>query len=167
MNEEVLVLNANFEPINVCGMRRAICLLLGEKATLVSNGRGYIYTASAAFPEPSVIRLNHQILRPRPRVKLTRREIFRRDHYTCQYCGKKTGSLTIDHVLPRHLGGPQTWMNVVTACSACNHRKGGRTLQEANMKLLHAPKEPPQNAAYIFARHLFDNSDWEPFLNGW
>jgi len=167
MDEEVLVLNANFEPINVCGMRRALCLLLGEKASLVENGRGYIYTANAAFPQPSVIRLNHQITRPRPQVKLTRREVFRRDQFTCQYCGKKTGNLTIDHVLPRHLGGMQTWSNVVTACSACNHRKGGRTLQDTNMKLLHTPKAPPQNASYIFARHLSNNSDWEPFLKGW
>jgi 5-methylcytosine-specific restriction endonuclease McrA len=167
MDEAVLVLNANFEPINVCSMRRAICLLLGEKATLVANGRGMILTTQASFPQPSVIRLNHQIIRPRPHVKLTRREVFRRDGYACQYCGKKTTHLTIDHILPRHMGGTQAWSNVVTACSACNHRKGGRTLQEASMKPLRSPKEPPNSAMYIFGRHLHQNSEWEPFLHGW
>ncbi|RME91123.1 MAG: HNH endonuclease, partial [Anaerolineae bacterium] len=124
MQAPVLVLNANFEPINVCTTRRAIGLILAGKAAMVVNGRGYIHTVSQAFPRPSVIRLERMIHRPRPRVKLTRREIFRRDNYTCQYCGRRTPMLTVDHVLPRHLGGKHTWTNVVTACPACNHRKG-------------------------------------------
>jgi 5-methylcytosine-specific restriction endonuclease McrA len=167
MSELVLVLNANFEPINVCEMRRAVGLLLGNKASLILDGRGYISSALNKFPRPSIIRLKNQIIRPRPEVKLTRREVFRRDNYTCQYCGRKTTNLTIDHVLPRHLGGAQIWSNVVTACSSCNHRKGGRTLHDANMHLLHQPKEPPRSATYIFGRHLSECSDWEPFLNGW
>ncbi len=167
MSETVLVLNANFEPINVCHLRRAIGLILTDKATMVENGRGHIQTASAFFPRPSVIRLEKMIHRPRPQVKLTRREIFRRDSYTCQYCGKHTSDLTIDHVLPRHLGGQQVWTNVVAACSLCNHRKGGRTLEEARMTLLHTPKEPPSSAMYIFGRHLKEYAEWEPYLNGW
>ncbi len=167
MSETVLVLNANFEPINVCHLRRAIGLILTDKASLVVNGRGHIQTASSVFPRPSVIRLEKMIHRPRPQVKLTRREIFRRDNFTCQYCGKHTNDLTIDHVIPRHLGGQQTWTNVVAACSACNHKKGGRTLEEAKMTLPHLPKEPPSSAMYIFGRHLKEYSEWEPFLNGW
>ncbi len=84
MQEPVLVLNANFEPINVCTTRRAVVLILGGKAAMVANGRGYIHTVRELIPRPSVIRLELQVRRPRPRVKLTRREVFRRDNYTCQ-----------------------------------------------------------------------------------
>ncbi|MEN4011153.1 MAG: HNH endonuclease [Bellilinea sp.] len=167
MADNVLVLNANFEPINVCDLRRAVGLILTQKASLVVNGRGEIYTSTAAFPRPSIIRLEHMIHRPRPKVKLARREIFRRDNYTCQYCGKRSGELTVDHILPRHLGGQHTWTNVVTACAQCNHRKGGRTLTEAGMHLMRMPGEPPASAVYIFGRHLSEYAEWKPFLLGW
>ncbi|MEA4909345.1 MAG: HNH endonuclease [Chloroflexi bacterium] len=167
MSESVLVLNANFEPINVCNMRRAIGLILADKAALVLDGRGLIMTANRGYPRPSIIRLQNMIHRPRPQLKLTRREVFRRDGYLCQYCGKRTLDLTIDHVIPRHMGGPHTWTNVVAACSQCNHRKGGRTLDEAHMHLLRQPIEPPSSAFYIFGKHLNENKEWEPFLSGW
>jgi 5-methylcytosine-specific restriction endonuclease McrA len=167
MDVLVLVLNANFEPINICNTRRAIGLMLAGKATLIANGRGVIKTVSMSLPRPSVIRLDHMIHRPRPHVKLSRREVFRRDNYTCQYCGHKGANLTIDHILPRHLGGMHVWTNVVTACSACNHRKGGRRLEESHMELLIIPREPPANATYIFGRHLTDNNEWRPYIDGW
>lgn len=167
MDENVLVLNANFEPIHVCNTRRAIGLILNGKADLVANGRGIIQTVSRSFPRPSIIRLEKMVHRPRARVKMTRKEVFRRDNYTCQYCGKQSLTLTIDHVIPRHLHGPHTWTNVVAACSACNHRKGGRRLEEAHMSLLHTPHEPPSSAIYIFGRHLNENKEWEPFIQGW
>lgn len=167
MQDAVLVLNANFEPIHVCDLRRAMGLIISDKAALVANGRGEIHTVSSIYPRPSVIRLQKMISRPRPRVKLTRREILRRDNYTCQYCGKKSMDLTIDHVMPRHLGGPHIWTNVVAACPSCNHRKGGRTLEDAGMRLLHVPKEPPSTARYLFGRSLVDYAEWEPFLTGW
>jgi 5-methylcytosine-specific restriction endonuclease McrA len=167
MYEPVLVLNANFEPIHVCSTRRAIGLILDGKANLILNGRGYIHTISQTLPRPSVIRLDTQIHRPRPRVKLTRREIFRRDNYTCQYCGRRDVALTVDHVIPRHLGGPHMWTNLVAACSACNHRKGGRKVEEVHMRLAHLPKEPPASAVYIFGRHLSENGEWEPYISGW
>ena len=164
---EVLVLNANFEPINVCSLRRALGMMLTEKASLVMNGRGEIHSSSFAFPCPSIIRLQQMVHRPRPRVSLTRREILRRDNYTCQYCGKHTVDLTIDHIIPRHLGGQHTWENVIAACPSCNHRKGGRTLDKANMHLKHTPKEPPLNARYLYGHYLHENNEWEPFLEGW
>ena len=104
MHEPVLVLNANFEPINVCTTRRAIGLLLAGKADMVVNGRGHIRTVKQLLPRPSVIRLENQVHRPRPHVKLTRREVFRRDNYTCQYCGKRDGDLTVDHVIATPYG---------------------------------------------------------------
>jgi 5-methylcytosine-specific restriction endonuclease McrA len=167
MQEPVLVLNANFEPINICSTRRAIGLILNDKATLVLNGRGEIRTVSRTFPRPSVIRLDHMIKRPRPRVRLTKREILRRDDYTCQYCGQHASYLTIDHIIPRRLGGRHTWENLVAACPSCNHRKGGRTLEQVQMRLLHQPHEPPASATYIFGRHLKNNLEWLPFVEGW
>ena len=167
MQEPVLVLNANFEPINVCSMRRAVGLILAEKAAMVVNGRGYIHTVSQLLPRPSIIRLEHMIHRPRPCVKLTRREVFRRDNYTCQYCGRRDSTLTVDHILPKHLGGQHVWTNVVAACPSCNHRKGGRQLEEVQMSLLHLPKEPPASAIYLYGRHLDENGEWEPFITGW
>lgn len=167
MYEPVLVLNANFEPINVCTTRRAIGLILNGKASLVLNGRGEIKTVSRIFPRPSIIRLERMIKRPRPGVRLTKREILRRDDYTCQYCGQRVSYLTIDHIIPRRLGGRHTWENLVAACPACNHRKGGRTAEQSQMRLLRPPTQPPSSAHYIFARHLRDNHEWLPFVDGW
>ena len=163
----VLVPNANFEPINVCSTRRAIGLVISGKADLVLNGRGVIKTVSISYPRPSIIRLERMVRRPRPRVRLTKREILRRDDYTCQYCGQHATNLTVDHVVPRRLGGQHAWDNLVAACPSCNHRKGGRTLDQAQMHLLHLPSEPPTSARYMFARHLNENEEWVPYIDGW
>ena len=167
MYEPVLVLNANFEPLNVCTTRRAIGLILTERANLVMNGRGVIRTVSRSYPRPSIIRLNRMIKRPRPRVRLTKREVLRRDNHTCQYCGKQISYLTIDHIVPRRLGGKHTWSNLVAACPSCNHHKGGRTLDQAHMRLLRTPSEPSSSAMYIFAGQIKDNEDWKPYIEGW
>ena len=167
MNAPVLVLNANFEPLNVCNTRRAVCLILSGKADLVMNGRGYLQTVTQSIPIPSVIRLDQMIHRPRMQIRLTRREVFRRDNYTCQYCGRRSNNLTVDHVVPKHLGGAHIWTNVVAACPSCNHRKGGRPLEESQMTLLQSPKQPPASAHYLFGRHLEHNDEWEQFIQGW
>ena len=165
--EPVLVLNANFAPINVCTTRRAIGLLLTGKASMVMNGRGIIKTISRDIEKPSIIRLGRMVKRPRPRVNLNKREIFRRDKYICQYCGNHAENLTLDHVIPRRLGGTHSWENLVTACAYCNHRKGGRTIEQAGMRLLKQPKEPVSTALYIFSHHVKSYDEWEPFLRGW
>jgi 5-methylcytosine-specific restriction endonuclease McrA len=166
-NRKVLVLNANFEPINICNVKRAFGLMFSEKAVLVINGRGTLFTVDNNFQIPSVIRLQYMVHRPKSNVCLSRKEILRRDHYTCQYCGKSADNLTIDHVYPRHLGGKLTWENLVTSCSICNNQKGGRTLKEAHMKLLKLPKSPPQSAMYFYGKHLNENKEWTDFLVGW
>ena len=107
------------------------------------------------------------IKRPRPQVKLTKTEVFRRDNYTCMYCGRKTQDPTIDHVIPRHLGGTHTWNNLVTACVTCNQRKGGKTPEQAYLRLLRKPKAPPASARYIFGKYLRGNQDWMSFIEGW
>lgn len=167
MYGQVLVLNANFQPINVCDTRRAVGLIMMEKATLVMNGRGLIKTVSTSFPAPSIIRLERMVKRPRQAVRLSKREVFRRDNYTCQYCGGHPSRLTVDHVVPRYLGGEHTWDNLVTACPACNLRKGGRLPEQANMHLMRIPVEPPASALYLFGRYLDNNQDWIPFIEGW
>ena len=167
LNAPVLVLNANYEPLNVCTTKRALSLIFSEKASLVMNGRGVVQSVSRAYPAPSIIRLDQMIKRPRPTVKLTKPEIFRRDNYICQYCGQKVDRLTIDHVTPRHLGGLHVWENLVTACSSCNHKKGGKTTKQANMKLLRIPRAPDASAEYRFGKYVKGNSEWLPFIEGW
>jgi 5-methylcytosine-specific restriction endonuclease McrA len=167
MNRPVLLLNANYEPLHVCTTKRAMGLLMVGKAEIILNGRGVIHTPSTTVIRPSVIRLSYMIQRPRPRVKLNKREILRRDMYTCQYCGRQSRNLTLDHVVPRRLGGTHCWENLVAACPACNRRKGGRTLSEAHMKLLHQPFEPAPTASYLFGRHLQTNRHWRRFVEGW
>jgi 5-methylcytosine-specific restriction endonuclease McrA len=168
MRDSVLVLNQNYEPLNVCSVRRALKLVLGGKAELLEAARGHIASATKIFPFPSVIRLYHLIKRPRPRVKLTRKEVFIRDGYTCQYCGLRSSHLTIDHVIPRSRGGLHTWDNVVAACQPCNHRKGGKSLAEARMVLKHQPREPRASQYYTVERRLESTPDdaWSKFLPG-
>lgn len=167
MNEPVLVLNANYEPLNICSTRRAVNLMLSGKAEMLVNGRGIIRTPSTTFPRPSIVRLNCMIHRPHPRVKLTKREIFRRDGYTCQYCGTRTVRLTIDHVKPRHRGGEHSWENLVAACPPCNRRKGGRNPAEAAMALRRPPREPSASAEYLFGHLLDGHSEWSDYIKGW
>jgi 5-methylcytosine-specific restriction endonuclease McrA len=102
VNSPVLVLNQNYEPLNISRVRRAVVLVMRGKAETLENGSGVIHTPSYALPMPSVIRIVYLVKRPRLEKKLTRREVFQRDKYTCQYCGKDTRELTLDHVIPRH-----------------------------------------------------------------
>lgn len=165
--EPVLTLNANFEPLHVCSTKRALMLVLTERAEIILNGRGKIRSSNAEFEIPSVIKLSYMVRRPHPRIPLSKREILRRDNYTCQYCGRKTYTLTLDHVIPRRLGGSHTWENLVAACPACNRRKGGEILEKVNMPLLRQPKEPKPSAMYLFSRHLEQRTEWMQFIEGW
>jgi len=162
----VLVLNQNYEPLDVSTIRRAIVLLLAGKAELLETYEHELASAQARFPAPAVIRLIYLIRRPQPRVKLCRREVFARDQYTCQYCGTRTHDLTLDHVVPRSRGGAHTWENVVSACRTCNHRKGGKSLGEARMRLLRQPYEPRPGRYYSIQRALnaHVHQSWFKFL---
>lgn len=162
----VLVLNLGYEPLNICRVRRAIVLIYQNKAEMLENGSGYIHAASCDLPVPSVIRLDSMVRRPhRSERKLTRLEIFQRDYYTCQYCSRETRQLTLDHVIPRYRGGPQTWENVVSACVPCNRRKAGRTPLEAGMRLIRQPAPPRNNGSfYISAHYPHMRSEWQKYL---
>lgn len=167
LSKPVLILNVNFEPLHVCNTKRALALIISGKAEIVLNGRGFIHSSSMVFEAPSVIRLGYLVRRPRPRVALSKREVLRRDNYTCQYCGHKTRFLTIDHVIPRRQSGTHTWKNLVAACPPCNRRKGGKRPEEAHMSLVRQPFEPKPTAMYRFGRHLREHDDWMQFIEGW
>ena len=166
MNSSVLVLNANYEPLNVCNARRAIVMVFNGRAEVLELNGHMISTPSASYRAPSVIRLADLIKRPRPRLKLSRREIFTRDRHTCQYCGLTTKDLTLDHVVPKSRGGSHTWDNLVSACKSCNHRKGGKSPEEARMRLLSKPAEPRVNPYYVFIQKLqhAPNDEWRQYL---
>jgi 5-methylcytosine-specific restriction endonuclease McrA len=166
MDGVVLVLNQSYEPLNVCNLPRAFRLVFGQKAEVLEYDHQVIRTPRQEYRAPSVIRLQYQIRRPRPRVKLTRREVFARDGYACQYCGRQSNDLTLDHVVPRDRGGTHTWDNLVTACKACNHRKGGKFLDEAKLRLAHRPVEPRCDVYSLFTPYLRDdrNENWRSYL---
>ena len=166
MDGVVLVLSQNYEPLNVCNIPRAFRLVFGFKAEVIEYDHAEIRTVRTVYRAPSVIRLQHQIRRPRPRVKLTRREIFARDRHTCQYCGRQANDLTLDHVMPRHRGGTHTWENLVAACKSCNHRKGGQTPDEARLRLQRQPFEPRSDVYSLFTPYLDDdrNETWRDYL---
>ncbi len=166
INLPVLVLNQSYEPLNICRVRRAVVLLYQNKAEMLENGSGFIHSANRDFPVPSVIRLAAMIKRPRrSERKLTRLEVFKRDQHTCQYCGKETRQLTLDHVIPRYRDGQHTWENVVSACVPCNRHKAGRTPQEAGMRLIRQPSQPHGNGLfYIPAHYPHTRGEWQKYL---
>ncbi|MDE3095988.1 MAG: HNH endonuclease [Chloroflexota bacterium] len=168
VSTSVLVLNQNYEPLNVCNARRAFVLVDRGKAEVLEHGSAFLRSANASFLLPSVIRLIYLIKRPRPQMRLSRREVFNRDRHTCQYCGRRgQRDLTLDHVVPRHRGGRHTWDNLVTACKTCNHRKAGHTPQEAKMALLKQPHQPHVNNYYVVYPYLRSEEGWRKFIPGW
>ena len=163
LSSSVLVLNLNYEPINVCNVRRAVVLLGKGKAELLENGRGEIHTRTLSMTIPSVIRLVYLVRRPFAKRKLSKKEIFLRDRHTCQYCGLRTHDLTLDHVIPRRQEGAHTWENVVSACIPCNRRKAGRTPAEASMMLMRRPKAPYPSPYYtLHNRTILE--EWRKFI---
>jgi 5-methylcytosine-specific restriction endonuclease McrA len=142
MSQEVLVLNNDYEPLNVCNMRRAIVLVyLGKADVLHTNGHD-VHSVSGMFRSPSVVRLRYHVKRPLPELKLSRRSVFARDHYTCQYCGHSSRDLTIDHIVPKRMGGKSTWENLVCCCKKCNGKKSDKSPEQANMPLMRQPRRP-------------------------
>ena len=164
MDGVVLVLNQNYEPLNVCNLPRAFRLLFGEKAEVIEFDHQMVRTPRVEYRAPSVIRLQHMVRRPRPRVKLSRREVFSRDRHTCQYCGRQTHDLTLDHVMPRHRGGGHTWENCVAACRMCNSKKADRLLGELGWTLERPPRPPSRSAGGVLVLAVEPLPAWEPWL---
>ena len=147
-NTTVLVLNSSYEPLNIASGRRAIVLLLKEKAQMLSN---------------RVIRLLNYVKVPLSKIissKPSRAMIYKRDNNTCMYCGS-TRRLTIDHVIPRCKGGDDSWENLTVACSSCNTKKGDKLLEHTNMKLIRKPRAPHNKMQFALINCKID--EWKEY----
>jgi 5-methylcytosine-specific restriction endonuclease McrA len=159
---KALVLNATYEPLCVVPARRALVLVLREKAEVLHATDRAFHSERAALPEPSVIRLTYFVKVPfRARAALNRRAVFARDDHRCQYCG--AAAENIDHVIPRSRGGPHTWENVVAACRPCNTRKEDRLVHEVGLVLRRRPVAP-QELTWIVVAVGTVHPHWEPYL---
>jgi 5-methylcytosine-specific restriction endonuclease McrA len=160
----VLVLNATYEPVNVCTVKRAVVLLLKEKAEMIEHGDRQLHSATSSMTRPMVIRLITYVRIPRDthRRKITRRAVFARDDWTCQYCGSRQ-QLTVDHVVPRSKGGGSTWDNIVASCAPCNRRKADHLPRQAGMRLLKTPKTPNPDVFIQVASPTIPSA-WKAYL---
>ncbi len=163
----VLVLNASYEPINVCAARRAIVLVLKGVAMAEEENGHYLHAARVTIRVPSVIRLLEYRRIPHQTRALSRKNILLRDRSTCQYCGAvmPSSELTLDHVIPRSRGGVSAWENLVACCHACNRRKGNQLPGEAGMKLLREPRAVTLHTSRHIMRLLGHSDDkWRKYL---
>ncbi|HLI52913.1 MAG TPA: HNH endonuclease [Acidimicrobiales bacterium] len=159
---QALVLNATYEPICVVTTRRALMLLLDQKAEMLHQTERFFRSERASFSEPSVVRLRHYVKVPfQSRVALNRRAVFARDGHRCQYCG--AAAENIDHVIPRSRGGAHSWDNVVASCRPCNARKRDHLLEETGLRLRRPPTVPRQRTFILVASGRI-RSEWEPYL---
>ena len=184
LDQRTLVLNRHWVPIGTTSVRTALCLLYREAARAVrtedysvhdfdswaslrvAEEEPCIRTVRLRLKVPEVVLLTHYEAFPRRRVTFSRRNIYRRDRYTCQYCGVKLPpeELSVDHLLPRSRGGRSSWANCVLSCLRCNRRKGNRTVEEAGMRLIRHPAEPPWTPCVtIPLGHR--RTSWEHFIS--
>jgi 5-methylcytosine-specific restriction endonuclease McrA len=163
VDRKVLVLNQDYTPISVCTVQRAFLLTYLQKTELVEAANGHrIRSVSQSFPMPAVIRLNRYVHIPYKGVALTRQNVFKRDNFSCLYCGKKH-DLTLDHVRPRSKGGKSSWDNLATACKRCNAYKGDYSPEQAGIELKYKPFRP---SYVMFLRDYsgFQCEEWQPYL---
>jgi 5-methylcytosine-specific restriction endonuclease McrA len=161
----VLVLNATYEPLNVCTTRRALVLILKEKAEVLESGDGVLRSETMRLDTPEVIRLVSFVRVPRDihRRRITRKAVLARDDWRCQYCGTEKPGLTVDHVIPRSRGGESVWENIVAACASCNRRKGNRMPHEIRMHPRSRPR-PPGPTVFIRIAAPRTPAAWESYL---
>jgi 5-methylcytosine-specific restriction endonuclease McrA len=167
LQKPVLVLNASYEPINICAARRALVLVLKGIASAEEESAGAVHSTRRTVKVPSVIRLLEYRRIPHQTRALSRKNILMRDRYTCQYCLKilPTGELTLDHVIPRARAGESAWENLVACCHSCNNRKGSRTPEEAGMKLVRQPKPFSLHTSRHLMRLLGKSDEqWRKYL---
>ena len=164
LNRLVLLLNQNYEPVSIIRAKKAIVLIFLGKAEIVEKYDGVkIRSPSTEIPLPSIVRLYRYVNIHRREIPLTKKNVLKRDNYTCQYCGKRKGTMTVDHVIPKRLGGKDTWENLVCACIECNTKKGDRTPEEAGMKLLKKPAKPTY-FQLLYSRITLPDEKWKQYL---
>lgn len=167
LHHPVLVLNASYEPINICAARRAVVLVLKGLAHPEEMSPQTLHSTRRQYPVPSVIRLLEYRRVPHQNRALSRKNILMRDRYTCQYCGRngQSATLTLDHVVPRSRGGESAWENLVACCHECNNRKGSRTPEEAGMRLARMPRPFSLHTSRHLMRLLGRGDDqWRKYL---
>jgi 5-methylcytosine-specific restriction endonuclease McrA len=167
LHNPVLVLNASYEPVNICAARRALVLILKGVASPEEHGTAHLHSARQAVRIPSVIRLLEYRRIPHQSRSLSRKNILMRDRYTCQYCHKvlPSNELTLDHVIPRSRAGETSWENLVACCHSCNNRKGNRTPDEAGMRLARMPRPFNLHTSRHLMRLLGKGDDqWRKYL---
>ncbi|QDV36511.1 HNH endonuclease [Tautonia plasticadhaerens] len=183
LDRPTLVLNRNWQPVNVASVSRALVMLWNESARVVDpddfrlydwadwarlkprDDEPFIQAVTFRMRVPEVVTLTHYDRFRESTVTFSRRNIFKRDHSTCQYCGDRPGSseLTIDHVLPRAQGGVSTWENCVLACVGCNSRKANRTPEQAHMRLRKKPVRPEWKPMYAYSTMRIES--WSRFIS--
>lgn len=168
MVTQTLLLDARFLPHAILGWEDAICLVYQDKATVLEEYDVTVSSPSVTYFVPAVLRLQTVFAPVKKGVKFSRANVFVRDGYRCQYCGERRAprELNFDHVLPRRQGGRTTWENIVACCYPCNEQKGGRTPEQAGMRLLRRPAKPhslPLHA--VFVRGAEIPSPWLPYLD--
>lgn len=160
--QTALVLNASYEPLSIVPSRRAVCLVLADKAETVEHDAHLMRSELLSVPMPLVIRLRYMVKVPyHRRTSLSRRAVFARDDHRCQYCGASADS--IDHVMPRSRGGLHVWENVAAACKRCNAVKRDRTPEEAGMHLTAVPRAPRELTWVSVAVSRVPEA-WKPYL---
>ena len=167
METGILVLNVNYEPLNICSTQRGLVLLCLDKVEVLHWSDEVVCSSTREYSVPSVLRLRELVKRPTPQLKMSRKAILARDDFTCQYCGSKS-NLTLDHVFPRHRGGETTWENLVTCCLRCNNKKGPLTPNEAGMRLPQPPRKPRYVPYISFPRFIsaMRRPEWRDYLVG-
>lgn len=159
-----LVLNATFEPLAVVPVRRAVVLVLDDKADVVSAEAGHWHSERRTVEVPAVVRLRYYVRVPFERgAPLNRRAVFLRDDHRCQYCGRRAEN--IDHVVPRSRGGRHVWDNVVASCTRCNTAKRDRLLSETTMRLARPPR-PPRHLSWVAVAVGRIPEAWGPYVGG-
>jgi 5-methylcytosine-specific restriction endonuclease McrA len=166
MDGQVLVLNRNYEPLNITSLRRAVTLLHLGKAEIVELGSRPLRSTRGLVPAPSVVRLAYYVRRPYPELRVSRKGIFARDDHTCQYCGAQEVPLTLDHIMPVSRGGGDDWLNLVCSCVPCNNKKGSRTPPEAGMSLRQSPYRPRYTPYISFPKFVAGvrHEPWRDYL---
>jgi 5-methylcytosine-specific restriction endonuclease McrA len=143
---KILVLNYSYEPLQFCSARHALTMVFGGRAEELDSAGYFVHTPSTRFKLPTVIRTLKMVRRnQKTGLAFSKKNILRRDNYTCQYCGTLNHPLTVDHIVPKSRGGETNWTNIVVACKPCNLKKGNRTPLEMDMKLRQVPKKPDYN----------------------
>jgi len=163
LSKKVLLLNSSYEPISVINGKKAIIMLMTKKVDYIEKTKLLISSEKLKISLPLIVKLKSYIYLNKRKISLTRKNIFKRDNYKCQYCGKNTSSLTIDHVIPKNKGGKDSWENLVSACVKCNLKKADSSLKDINMNLINKPKKP-HYLIYMQEHVSNEYESWKPYL---